>query len=283
MRVVVLAVCAIVAGLAAGIPPQVSLQEHRSSPQDLEVSGDVPGIPAGATRYLSYAELSQLPQVTYTVRGDDNFPQPARLTGVSLDVLLQALNVPNSGKQLIAAIGSDGYNGHYTAEYRAEHHPFLVLQIEGKPPTQWPKATDGVSYRPYLISQPNFVPAFHVLAHADQPQIPYGVTGLRFYDEDAVFAALRPKGVPPHSPALLAERIVVQNCLRCHNAGMIGGTKSPFGFPQLAMIAKGNPEAFGKYVKRPNSVNPEATMPPNPEYDAATIAALTAYFQSMAK
>ena len=50
----------------------------------------------------------------------------------------------------------------------------------------------------------------------------------------------------------------------------------------MALIAQGNPAAFGKYVVRPNSVNPEANMPPNPEYDAATIAALTAYFQSFA-
>jgi cytochrome c1 len=50
----------------------------------------------------------------------------------------------------------------------------------------------------------------------------------------------------------------------------------------MALIAQGNPAAFGKYVLRPNSVNPEANMPANPQYDATTIAALTAYFRSMA-
>jgi hypothetical protein len=50
----------------------------------------------------------------------------------------------------------------------------------------------------------------------------------------------------------------------------------------MALIAQGNPTAFGKYVVRPNSVNPEANMPANPQYDAVTIAALTAYFQSFA-
>ncbi len=51
----------------------------------------------------------------------------------------------------------------------------------------------------------------------------------------------------------------------------------------MGLIAQGNAAAFGKYVVRPQAVNPEATMPANPDYDAATVAALTAYFQSVAK
>ena len=38
-----------------------------------------------------------------------------------------------------------------------------------------------------------------------------------------------------------ASRIALQNCLRCHREGDIGGTKSPFGWPQMALIAQGNP------------------------------------------
>ena len=73
------------------------------------------------------------------------------------------------------------------------------------------------------------------------------------------------------------------NCLRCHQGGNIGGSKSPFGWPQMALIAQGNASAFGKYLVQPNRVNPEATMPPNPEFDAATVAAVTAYFQSQSQ
>ncbi len=43
----------------------------------------------------------------------------------------------------------------------------------------------------------------------------------------------------------------MQNCLRCHRAGNIGGGKSPFEWPQMALIAQGNAAAFGKYVVRP--------------------------------
>jgi hypothetical protein len=253
---------------------------QRSSPQDLEISGDVTGLAAGASRFVSYAALSGLPQVSYTVRHDENFSGPVQLSGVSLDGVLAALGVDGKD-QLIAAISADGYEGHYTTAYRAEHHPFLVLKIEGKEPAQWKPGPDGEKYTPYVISAPAFAPAFHVLAHKDMAQVPYGVTGLKLYREEATLAALQ-----PHSggaAAMEGYRIAVQNCLRCHRAGDIGGNKSPFGWPQMAMIAQGNAGAFGKYVVRPNAVNPEANMPPNPEYDAATIRALTAYFQSVAK
>ena len=264
---------------AAG-PPHVTLMAQRSSPQDLEISGSVSGLAAGASRFVSYAALSGLPQVTFTVRNDENFSGPVQLSGVSLDTLLAALGADGTD-QLIAAIGSDGYEGHYTVAYRAEHHPFLVLKINGKEPAQWTPGPDGEKYTPYVISEPAFVPAFHVLAHKDMAQIPYGVTALKLYPEKATLAALLPKS--GGAPAMAGYRIAMQNCLRCHSAGSIGGTKSPFGWPQMGLIAQGNAAAFGKYVVRPQAVNPEANMPANPEYDAATVAALTAYFQSVAK
>lgn len=265
-----------VAAVAAG-PQHLTLMNQRSSPQDLEITGDLPGMPAEASRFVSYAALSELPQVTDTVRNDENFAGPVQLSGVPLDALLAALGV--DGKDvLIAAVSSDGYEGHYTTAYRAAHHPFLVLRIAGKEPAQWPAGPDGEKYQPYVISGPSFVPAFHVLAHKDMAQVPYAVTGLKLYPEKATLAALEPHG--GGAAAMAGYRIALQNCLRCHQAGTIGGTKSPFAWPQMKLIAQGNAGAFGKYVVRPQSVNPEANMPANPEYDAATIAALTAYFQN---
>lgn len=278
-----LLVCAVmvsaVTAVAAG-PQRLSLMTSRSSPQDLEISGDVPGLTAGASRFVSYAALSQLPQVTASVRNDENFSGPVQLSGISLDVLLAAMGV-DGRDALIAAISNDGYEGHYSVAYRAAHHPFLVLKIDGKEPAQWKAGPDGEKYTPYVVSEPNFVPAFHVLAHKDIAPIPYGVTGLKLYPEKATLAALQPKS--GGAAAMQGYRIATQNCLRCHSAGNIGGSKSPFGWPQMGLIAQGNAAAFGKYVVRPNAVNPEANMPPNPDYDAATVAALTAYFQSVAQ
>jgi mono/diheme cytochrome c family protein len=268
------------AALPESAPQRLTLAVARSSPQDLEISGEVPGIPQGAKRFVRYEELSRLPQVAFTVRDDGNFSGPVKLSGVALDELMPALGV-DGGKQMIAAICDDGYEGHYTAEYRAAHHPFLVLRIGGAEPAKWPRGPEGESYLPYLISHSSFTPAFHVLAHADEAQVPYGVVGLKFFDEAAVLKELRPSGAQP-AAVMQGYRIALQNCLRCHRSGEIGGTKSPFGWPQMALIAQGNPAAFGKYVLRPNAVNLEANMPANPDYDAATIAALTAYFRSFA-
>jgi mono/diheme cytochrome c family protein len=269
------------AAFPSSAPQRISLATQRSSPQDLAISGEVPGVAQGQRGFVRYAELISLPQVSFTVKDDENFGHPVRLSGVSLDTLAAALGVTE--KKFLAANSNDGYEAHYSAEYRTLHHPFLVLRIDGQEPDHWPKGPDGENYGPYLISHASFAPAYHVLAQKDEAQIPYGVVELRFLDEAAVMKQLLPpgSGAAPSS-AMQGYRIVMQNCLRCHRNGDLGGTKSPFGWPQMALIAQGNPAAFGKYVVRPNSVNPEANMPANPEFDAGTIAALTAYFRSFA-
>jgi hypothetical protein len=274
---------ALLAAAFPGTTPQrIPISAQRRSPQDLEISGDMPGVAAGQKRFVHYADLSSLQQVMFTAKDDENFEHPVKLSGVPLDAVMAALGI-NGAKAMVAATAGDGYEAHYTAEYRAQHHPILVLRIDGQEPAHWPKGPEGENYGPYLISHPSFMPASHILAHKETAQIPYGVLGLRFLNEAAVVKELLPPGGgSATSPAMEGYRIAQQNCLRCHRAGDVGGTKSPFGWPQMALIAQGNPAAFGKYVVRPNAVNPEANMPANPDYDAATVAALTAYFGSFA-
>jgi hypothetical protein len=270
-----------VAGYAAA-PQKLALQTQRTSPQDLEITGDMPGIPAGQSRFVRYADLAGLKQVSYTVKDDPNFDGPVQLSGVPLDELIVALGLSGGQQQLVAAIGTDGFDGNYTAAYRSAHQPFLVLTIGGKPPTQWPKGPEGENYSPYMVSHPYFKPGIRILAHVEVAQTPTGVTKLHFYDQATILEALKPPA-SGGSASVDGYHIVLNSCLRCHSNGEIGGSKSIFGWPQLALIAKGNPVAFGKYIIQPNRVNPEATMPPNPKYDAATVAALTAYFQAEVK
>lgn len=283
MRIGFLLLCTALlsAVLDAPAPQPLPLAAQRSSPQDLEIGGALPGGGPGTPRFLRYEDLSRLPQVTFTVRDDANFPAPVRLSGVPLDELLRALGL-SGHNLLVAAICSDGYEGHYTAEYRAAHHPFLVLRIAGKDPSHWPPSPEGERFGPWLISHP-FFPPYRDPARDDHPQIPFGVVRLQFFNQDAALHWLRPPGArAPSAATLLGDRLAFQNCLRCHRKDAIGGTKSPYTWSQLARIAQGNPTGFGRWVIRPNAVNPEALMPANPEYGPSAIAALTAYFRSFA-
>ncbi len=282
-RVVALLLAALAVAAADGTSQHLALQSRRSSPQDLALSGDLPGLPEGASRFVSYQELLRLPQQTFSPRDDANFPGGARLSGVSLDELMRAIGVPESG-QLVAAICDDKYAAHYTVEYRGAHHPILVLRIAGKPPADWPKTSDS-SYGPYLVSQPDFVAPAHTSAGAsadfDEPQIPYGVLELRFLRQDQVLNALRPPGeYAAGSPVMQGLGTAFQNCFRCHNVGVLGGRKAGVGWNVLARFAAGDPAGFAALIHDPKSRNKSATMPASPQYDAKVLQALTAYFQA---
>jgi mono/diheme cytochrome c family protein len=117
-----------------------------------------------------------------------------------------------------------------------------------------------------------------VLAHEDRPQLPTNVVRLTFERQAQAFARIAPGG----GSLKVSEgyRIARQNCIRCHAAGETGGTKSAKSWKELAQDARSRPEWFARVIKDPKSVSPGAAMPGNPEYDAATLETLTAYFRS---
>ncbi|HEX3470213.1 MAG TPA: cytochrome c [Silvibacterium sp.] len=260
-------------------PPKLLLQDKRNSPTDLKLSGDLSGAAVYAGRYLAYSELMKLPQVTFTVTDDANFPGKVEISGVYLDELMHALNIPGKNT-LVAAICNDEYEAHYSDEYREAHHPILVLAINGKQPALANRTGDAGSYGPYLISHASFTPLYRTLAHTEEAQIPNGVLELRFSPEDQVFHAIQPRGdFAAGSPQMQGYQIARENCFRCHNAGPYGGHKAVVTWSSLARTAGTKPGYFTAYIKDPQSENAYAQMPGFPEYDDATLAALTAYFQ----
>ncbi len=260
-------------------PLKVALHDKRMSTTDLELSGDLPGSSAYAGRFMAYDELLKLPQVTFTVTDDVNFQGRAKIQGVYLDELLRILNIPEKNT-LIAAICDDGYEGHYSVDYRAVHHPILVLTLNGKPLPIESRKADGGSYGPYLISHPSFKSRYQTLAHPEEAQIPNGVLELRFLSEDQVFRAIHPRAdFAADAPQMQGYVIAKENCFRCHNAGEYGGRKAGISWSLLARIASKKPDYFSAYIKDPQSESPYAQMPSFPDYDDATLAALTAYFQ----
>lgn len=269
---------------AAQKPLYARLAWRRSSPSDLELGGDIPGATQGQTeRYITREQLLALPQVSYTVTNDANFSGPTRISGVALEELIQKL-AANPESDLALAVCTDGYETHYTHSYISAHHPVLVLKIDGKDPADWPKFHEsGADMGPYLISSPDFKPSFKILSHEDEPQIPWGVVRLKIQSEAVVLDAIRPRGANGNSREVQdGYRIAQQNCFRCHNSGNIGGTKAQRPWRVLATWAQASPEYFAAYIHDPKSKNPKAQMPGFPNYDAATLNALTKYFQTFA-
>ena len=96
-----------------------------------------------------------------------------------------------------------------------------------------------------------------------------------------MFDAIRPRSSGANSQEVQdGYRIAQQNCFRCHNSGDQGGTKAQRPWTVLTTWATASPEYFQAYIRDPQSKNPKSQMQAFPNYDAATLAALTKYFQS---
>src|SRR5271165_4417188 len=233
------------------------LRTNRQADTDLEVGGDLTGLPPGSTRFVAYKDLLTLPLVTYAVSDDANFEGKTRITGIPLADLARLIGA-SSVSSLVVAICYDGYRTNYPAAYLAAHDPLLVLKIDGKAEDKGPKSKYGSSLGPYLISHPSFTPSFKVLSHTDEPQIPFGVTRVEFRDERVVLGSISPPGrYPPNSPVLAGYRIAQQNCFRCHNMGSEGGQMSGRSWQTLGMWASTEPDYFTRYVKNPKSIDPK--------------------------
>ncbi|MGA3102879.1 MAG: c-type cytochrome [Terriglobales bacterium] len=264
--------------------PRLVLHPSRSSTSDLELGGELAGLPPGSNRYISRDQLLAFPQVSYTVTDDANFKAPVQISGVSLEELILHLAAAPASA-IVVAICDDQYRANYPRAYVAAHRPVLVLTINGQPPSGWPKDAEGhgQDLGPFLISHPTFTPSFKIFAHADEAQIPWGVVRLELRSEKRVLDSIAPRGA--HSADKLVQdgyRIAQQNCFRCHNSGKEGGTKAGHPWLVLSAWATASPEYFAAYIRHPQSRNPNAQMPGNPGYDDATIAALVAYFRAFA-
>ena len=282
------------AGAWAGAAPQIGagrsadrgatqtiFHSTRESASDLEITGMAQGPTANASGYFSYADLERLPHIEATVSDDPDYPGlTMRVSGVYLATLAATI-VGSSSFDLIDTLCTDGYRSHFPADYIATHHPILVLKIDGMTPRQWAAQGQRDDPGPYLIVYEHFVPAFHVLSHADRPQLPTNVVRLNFSTAAETFGAIAPRGrFAPDSPERQGFAIAKQNCLRCHSQGPYGGTKSSLDWDALSTWAREEPGFFARYIHGPRGFESNARMPGNPEYDPATLAALTAYFRT---
>jgi mono/diheme cytochrome c family protein len=264
--------------------PKLTLRGKRSSPLDLGVTGSIVGLPPGVKRYLTHEDLFALPLVSLTVTDDPNFREPVNVKGVALDLLAREL-AADGEKTVIVAICTDWYRSYYPQAYREMHKPVLVLEIDGQLPSAWPKNNEApaLSMGPYLVTQPRFTPAFQILAHDDEPQIPWGVVRLEFRSDKTAFADIAPLGPAKDDSAVEAGyRISQQNCLRCHGPASDEPLKGKLTWAGIAMFAAQAPENFAAYVRNPRAQAKGAQMPANLNYDEATMNALISYFRTFA-
>jgi cytochrome c2 len=261
----------------AALPSTLSAKLHaeRSSPSDLELIGNLPGVPQGETRYLTRFDLHAFAHEMTISPDDGNFKNATQVRAMSLEELSRDLGIRPT--DMLIAVCKDKYSAHYSRTYLAAHHPVLVTELNGGPLRE---AKDD-DYGPYMIAHVNFKPAFKILSHQDEPQIPWGVTRLEFRDERTVLGAIAPRG--PHAGDASVQdgfKIAQQNCFRCHNSGTEGGLKSGVTWPILGAMATNSPEFFTAYVRDPKSKNPNTQMAASPAYDDATTAALITYFRT---
>ena len=265
--------------------PAFAMHTAPQSALDLEVGGDLIGLPAGSIRYITRKELLALPQNGYTVSDDPNFTEPTKVSGVLLaEIVVRVAAHPDS--DMAVAICSDKYRANYPRDYLAAQQPLLVLEIEGQPPAAWPKdaETHTMGMGPYLISHRKFSPGPGTAgAGEDESQIPWGVVRIDLRDERQVFASIEPRG--PRAGDAAAQtgyKIARQNCFRCHNSGKEGGEKSGVPWMVLATLASAAPDHFAAYVRNPRAQDSQAQMPGNPGLSDETLRDLTAYFQNFA-
>jgi hypothetical protein len=254
----------------------------RSSPGDLEIGGELAGLPVGAVRFLRYENLLMLPQKTYTISDDTNFKGKTEISGVALTTLAKLFG-QTSHSDLIVAICYDKYRSNYPSDYLAAHRPILVLKINGELRDKWPPSEFGGPLGPYVISHPTFKPSFAVLSHKDEAQIPFGVTRLDFRTESVVFGTIRPYGTwAKDSSVWQGYQIARQDCFRCHGLYGEGGERASRSWLVLSAWAATDADRFQQYIHNPQSIQPCAKMPAHSSYDEATLGALTAYFKTFA-
>ncbi len=281
--------------VAVVLPPNVSFaaagpairsliakaHSQRVSDTDIAISGDLAGLPSGSARYLSREDLLTLPLVTYSVNDDPNFKGSTEITGVLLEELSLALS-GDPAADLVVAVCDDRYHAHYPRAYIADHHPLLVLKVNGQPPDRWPKDAEGQGHSmgPFMISHKRFDSNREISTRHEESQIPWGVVGLEFQNEESFLAAIAPRRSGSDPQVQAGFRAAQQNCLRCHNLGEEGGQKARHPWLVLSAWATAAPEHFATYVHNPRAENPHAEMPANPNYDQATLQALIAYFRT---
>ena len=256
----------------------LTLHSEKSGPTDLEISGLLAGVPAGESRWLRWADLRALPTRELEVEGEF-LPGRQRVTLVFLQDVLDRLPLA-PGADTVTAVCHDGYAGVFTREFTEKWRPYVVLEINGVGPEQWPPAGMTFNPGPYVLTASEHV-APGVGAVLDLPhKQPWGVTAIklvRYADEFAPF--MKGEWAALSERAERGRELWVNSCYSCHKGPgeVVGGTKGGRPFAVLRAYAEHNKKYFRDYVRNPQGLNPSAKMTAHPHYTDEQLAELMAF------
>ena len=266
------------AAIGLGEAAALELHAYRQSPFDLALTGRLAGVTPGETRYVRWAELRALPVVKLRLTGEF-VPGEQEVTVVFLTELWKQLPRGEGADTLLASCG-DGYAAVFRKDFIARDRPFLVLEINGHGPNEWPPAGLKFNPGPYVISVSAEVePAVARLLDAGHKK-PWGVTMLELANFSERFRGVFSGAWAALSPAAAEGReIWINSCASCHEgpAGIFGGRKSGQAFAVIEAIAGYNPALFKTYVRTPKAVSAEAKMEAHPHYSDAQFDAILAF------
>jgi cytochrome c2 len=267
---------ALLGALAAAQPAgALDLHRERNSPYDLALTGSLAGVAAGETRYARWSDLRALP--TAELRLDGEFVKgPQALTVVFLDDLWKALPAAPGADALLATC-ADGYASVFTSVFISRYRPFLVLEINGKGPKDWPPPGLAFNPGPYVVAvSSDLVPEAARLRDLRHKK-PWGVTALEVASYAERFKPAYTGKWASLSPSARDGRdIWVNACASCHQgpSGVFGGTKSGKPFQVIEAYAGHDRAYFMKYVRDPKSLVPCAKMEAHPGYTDAELSGL---------
>jgi hypothetical protein len=266
---------------AAGPASALELHSDRSSPYDLAVTGRLSGVPVGETRYARWSDLRAMPSARLQMDGE--FVKGSQvLTVVFLADLWKALPVAAGGDSLLATC-ADGYASVYTLGFISTYRPFLVLEINGKGPRDWPPAGLDFNPGPYVVTvSADLVPAVSGYRDVEHKK-PWGVTTLEVASYAERYNGIYSGKWGSLSPqAQDGREIWVNSCASCHQgpAAIFGGTKAGKPFQVIAAYAGYDRPYFTKYVRDPKSLVSCAKMEPHPKYTDNELSNLITFITS---
>ena len=256
----------------------LDLHPTRSSPFDLELTGRLAGVPAGDARYVAWSDLRALPTTVLEMDGEFVSGKQS-VTVLFLSDLLKALPL-EPGTDCLLASCADGYASVYTSSFIGKYRPFLVLEIDGKGPTDWPPKGLDFNPGPYVITvSPTLAPGFRSYRDGEHKR-PWGVTKIEAASYAERYKPIYSGAWASLSPSAQDGReIWINSCASCHQGpdGLFGGTKAGRPFQVIQAYAGYDRHFFDKYVRNPKSIMPCAQMEPHPHYTKAELDNLAAF------